>query len=102
MSTMPPGLYFKPNEKVKPTRDPSWAAATAPLLAFVSERCRTIDDVLVWGAAAGHTGAKVRHLVAWLSFYDRIHYDVDKAVWRRGPEPRPKVSNLQLPSPPTA
>jgi hypothetical protein len=65
-----------------------WLAWTAPLLAWVLSKDRTIDEVVVWGKDNRHNGSTIRHMVAWLSFTDKIHYDPLSKSWRQGPEPK--------------
>ena len=73
---------------VPPARDPSWPARAAPLLLHISERPRTIDEVILFCQARGESGAMARQVLAWLSFTGQIEYDDARKVWDRRHCPR--------------
>ena len=97
MWLVPKGVYFKPSEKVKPASHAIWPVATAPLLTLIEKAPMTIAAILEWGIVQGHTGSMIRHQVGWLSFKDKIYFDVDAAVWRVGAEP-PKLDYERISS----
>jgi hypothetical protein len=76
------GLNFKKQDNVPAARDPSWEPLTAPLLDYISEQRRSVDDIIIWGRAQRHTGSLIRHILAWLSFYDKVVYDIRAALWQ--------------------
>ena len=82
------GLDFKRYDTVPAVSDPSWPPLTLGLLYHLAEADSTIDNIVVWGASQGHTGALVRHMLAWLSFTGQVHYVPGESVWRCGPEPK--------------
>jgi hypothetical protein len=80
-------IDFKKRDFVSAARDPSWRPLTAPLLAYLKARDRTIDDIVAWGLSQEHTGSLIRHMLAYLSFTGAAHYVPAETVWRYGPEP---------------
>ena len=78
------GLNFKKQDNVPAARDPSWEPLTAPLLRYVQAQPRSIDDIVTWGRSQGHTGSLIRHMLAWLSFNDKVVYNVATSLWRHG------------------
>jgi hypothetical protein len=61
--------------------NPIWEVETAPLLAELSSRSMTIDEVVIWGAARGDNGTVIKHKLAWLSFTNRAAYDPGARRW---------------------
>ena len=82
------GLDFKKLDNVPPVSDPSWQPLTAALHLYVGEADRSIDEIVAWGRSQGHTGTLIRHMLAWLSFQDNVHYVPSQSLWRVGPEPK--------------
>lgn len=74
---------------IPPVRDPWWKEASRPLLAFVQESNRTINEILEWGKDHRYTGSVVRHMLAFLSFSDLVYYDPVRRIWLPGAEPPP-------------
>ena len=81
------GLDFKKYDTVPAVRDLTWQPLTAALLDYVKACDRSIDDIVAWGRSQGHTGALIRHMLAWLSFTGHVHYVPSKIMWQFGPEP---------------
>lgn len=76
---------------VPSVRSPAWAGATLPLLGYVRDVPRSIDDIVVWGRSNGRSGSTIRHMLAWLSFEGFVHYAVAPKVWKIGEEPRSRL-----------
>lgn len=72
---------------VPPARDPWWVDVTLPLLGFFREGSKTVDEVVAWGKERDHTGSMIRHMLAYLSFMNQVHYDADLRIWSIGPSP---------------
>jgi hypothetical protein len=85
------GLDFKKHDHYPAVHDAGWKPLTEPLLLYVAECARTIDDIVAWGRAQGHTGALIRHMLAWLSFKNIVHYSPRSLRWQRGPEPQSDI-----------
>ena len=82
-------------EGVPPVADPFWSGQTAGLLAFVTAaEAVTIDGIVAWGEMNGHTGPMIRHMLAWLSFKDLVHYEAGPEVWTLGPTPTVTYQSL--------
>lgn len=82
------GLDFKKLDNVPPAKDASWLPLTADLRLYVLDADRTIDEIVAWGRSQSHTGSLIRHMLAWLSFANEVHYVPTAAVWRAGSEPK--------------
>jgi len=74
-------LSFKKHDFVPPVSDAGWQPLTAALLNYVSEADRSIVDIVAWGRSQGHTGTLIRHMLAWLSFDNKVEYDPKTALW---------------------
>ena len=68
--------------------DDEWISVTKPLLDFMARvKNVTIDEVVEWGRENRYGGPRIRHMLAWLSFKDLVHYDYSSGNWRIGPPP---------------
>jgi hypothetical protein len=79
--------WVRQQDTVPAVRDLSWQPLTLGLLRHLTKGNISIDAVVAWGRSQGHTGALVRHMLAWLSFTGKVHYVPGEAIWRCGPEP---------------
>lgn len=92
-TTPPSGEYvtavraptFK-NDDVPKVADPYWKSVTAPLLVFMASD-HSVDEIVEWGRSQGHTGTRIRHMIAFLSFSDLVHYEPSTRLWKSGAEP---------------
>jgi len=74
-------------DHVPPVSDPSWQLLTAPLLRYCRQHPHTIHEIVDWGRCQSHSGSMIRHMLAWLSFNEKVYYAVSAKTWRVGPEP---------------
>ena len=88
------GLDFTKQDSVPAVRDRMWQPLTATLLDYIVAADRPVDDIVAWGRSQGHTGALIRHMLAWLSFTGSVHYVPAEGVWRVGVEPTPPLPGL--------
>ena len=70
-----------------PVSDPSWQLLTAPLLRYCRQHPHTIVEIVDWGRCQRFSGSLIRHMLAWLSFTQKVHYNVATKRWRVGAEP---------------
>jgi hypothetical protein len=80
-------LSFKRYDNVPAVKDSRWKTLATPLFDHLKDRPRSIVEILSWCHSQGYTGSLSRHLLAYLSFTNVIHYDPAISLWIAGPEP---------------
>jgi hypothetical protein len=60
-----------------------WNESTVPLWKYLSSP-RTIDEILEWADSQWCQRSFAKNMLAWLSVYGTVHFDVDSSKWMRG------------------
>jgi len=85
---------------VPSVEDPEWAIVTKPLIEHVAKvKKLTTDEVVRWGKEHRHSGSMIRHMIAWLSFNDFVHYT--SGWWEIGPSPTTPLPQCVEPTKPS-
>lgn len=74
---------------VPPIKSPTWERLAIPLLVAMKQVGNmTADEVVTWGVGYDLSPHVSKHVLAWLSFYDYVHYDDIKRAWSIGKLPQ--------------